>query len=65
MRPGRVAVVIAAIALPAFILMLNRNFTAGLVTAIGGAAIAIVLVGCCAIPLLLSLFGIRHREGGR
>ena len=63
MKAGYLMITAAILAFLALLFVAARNYAAGLGAALGTVAIVIALFGCCAIPLLLSLFVNENRKG--
>lgn len=63
MRARYLTITAAILVFLALLFVAGRNYAAGLGAALGTAAIVIALFGCCAIPLILSLFVNKNRNG--
>ncbi|MBX8632724.1 MAG: hypothetical protein M1117_05255 [Candidatus Thermoplasmatota archaeon] len=63
MRTRYLAITAAILVSLALLFVAIRNYAASLGAALGTVAVVIALFGCCAIPLILSLFVNKNRNG--
>ena len=63
MRARYLTIAAAVLVFLALLFVAGRNYAAGFGAALGTVVVVIALFGCCAIPLVLSIFVNKNRNG--